>query len=315
MPLIPWLVAGSVGLAVIGIGWLAYGYFLGAQRQLFRQRQFSRLDKMLGQDSASADLERAPEDLPLLERGAMFLFGQRPGEANVERDSEERLLLIRAGFRSMRAVLLFQALRLLLPVVGGLLYAAYILLSGSVDAWLKLVAVCIVLYLAPKFILDYLGRRRRRELAEEMPVFVDFLRMMHSVGISFEQAILLFSEDKRLGLPVLCAEFNAVNLAIRSGRPRSEALQQMARQIDLAELGELVTLICQTDRYGAGVQEPLRQFSIRLTEKKRFETQEFVGKMATKMVVVMILFLLPALIIVTAGPGFLSLIKALGNMR
>ncbi|MBS1159733.1 MAG: Bacterial type secretion system protein domain protein [Proteobacteria bacterium] len=314
MQMIPWLVAGSVGLAVLGISWLVYGYFLGAQRQIQRQRQFHRLDKMLGQGNRPSEMERGSEELPRLERAALFLSGRMAAEGAAERDSEERLLLIRAGFRSIRAVLFFQALRLLLPIAGGVLYAAYALLTGSLDAWLKLLAVCIVLYLAPKYFLTYLGRRRLRELAEELPVFVDFLRMMHSVGISFEQSILLFSEDGRLGLPILSDEFNAVNLAIRSGRPRSEALQQMAKQLDVAELAELVALICQTDRYGAGVQEPLRLFSVRLTEKKRFETQEFVGKMATKMVVVMILFLLPALIIVTAGPGFLSLFKALGNL-
>ena len=58
----------------------------------------------------------------------------------------------------------------------------------------------------------------------------------------------------------------------------------------------------------------MRQVSQRLTETKRFEMQEFVGKMATKMVVVMVICLLPALIMITAGPGFLSLFKALGNL-
>lgn len=316
MTLIPWLVAFSVALAAFGLSWLVYGYFVKAQRQMQRQRQFNRLDKMLGAGSGSLDLERPADELPLVERLALFVSGRlaQGDVAPLERDSEDRLLLIRAGFRSMRAMVLFQGLRFALPVAGGVLYSGYALLAGNPDAWLKMIEVGITLYLAPKFILSYLARRRCQDLVDELPIFVDFLRMMHSVGISFEQAILLFSEDRRLGLPLLSAEFDAVNLAIRSGRSRSDALQQMAKQIDKVELSELVSLICQTERYGAGVQEPLRLFSQRLTEKRRFEMQEFVGKMATKMVVVMVMFLLPALIIVTAGPGFLALLKALGSM-
>lgn len=310
MYLISWLVAASVALAVFGLGWIAYGYFMRAQREIRRQRQMSRLEQMLG--ASPGEFDREMEETPLLERIALFISGR--GEATVEQNSEERILLVRAGFRSMRALLLFQALRLALPLAGGLLAAGYLLFAGNDDGWLKLLAACIILYLAPKYVLAFLARRRCQQLADELPVFVDFLRMMHSVGINFEQSILLFAEDGRLGLPVLASEFRAVNLAIRSGRSRSEALQQMARQLDVEELGELVALICQTDRYGAGVQEPLRQFSLRLTERKRFEMQEFVGKMATKMVVVMVIFLLPALIIITAGPGFLSLFKALGNL-
>lgn len=312
MHLISWLVASSVALAVCGIGGVAYGYFMRAQREIRRQRQMNRLEQMLG--ASPGEFERELEEPPLFERIAMFVSGRSEGEGATEQNSEVRLLLLRAGLRSLRALLFFQALRLVLPLAGGIIMAGYVLLAGNDDGWLKLLAACIVLYLAPKYGLAFLARRRCRLLADELPVFVDFLRMMHSVGINFEQSILLFAEDSRLGLPVLAAEFRAVNLAIRSGRSRSDALQQMARQIDVEELGELVALICQTDRYGAGVQEPLRQFSQRLSEKKRFEMQEFVGKMATKMVVVMVIFLLPALIIITAGPGFLSLFKALGNL-
>lgn len=312
MHLVSWLVAASVALAVFGIGWIAYGYFMRAQREIRRQRQMNRLEQMLG--VAQGEYVREPEEAPLFERIAQFISGRGEGDASTEQNSEARILLVRAGFRSMRALLFFQALRLVLPLAGGILMAGYVLLAGNEEGWLKLLAAAIILYLAPKYVLAFLARRRCRQLADELPVFVDFLRMMHSVGINFEQSILLFAEDSRLGLPGLASEFRAVNLAIRSGRPRSEALQQMARQLDVEELSELVALICQTERYGAGVQEPLRQFSLRLTEKNRFAMQEFVGKMATKMVVVMVIFLLPALIIITAGPGFLSLFKALGNL-
>lgn len=315
MDLIPWLTALSVGLGVLGGGGLLYSYYMQAYGRLVRQRRLVRLEKLISEaNSPVAESEAAFDSQPLLERLALFLTGRMVDGAKPVKDSEERLLLIRAGFRSMRALLLFQALRIVLPIVALILMSGYALLAGTPAAWLRTVALCLVLYLGPKYLLAFLARRRCRQVAEEVPMFVDYLRMMHSIGISFEQALAVFSEEARIGLPALAAEFRAVNLVIRSGRGRSEAMQQMADQLDVADLKEMVALIVQAERYGAPIQEPLKSFSLRLTERKRFELQEYVGKMATKMVVVMVVFLLPALIIVTAGPGFLAVSKALGNM-
>ncbi|MDD5329937.1 MAG: type II secretion system F family protein [Sulfuricella sp.] len=314
MELIPWLAASSVALAVFGGGWLLYGHFTVAQSRVRRQRQLNRLESALD-GGGPADREPVSERLPLLERLALPIAGRiYSSDGKTEPDSEERLLLIQAGFRSLQSLLFFQTLRLALPGSALLAMSGYALLDGSLTGWMRTFAACTVLYLGPKYVLAWLARRRRRQLAEEMPFFVDYLRMMHSVGINFEQSLTLFAEEDRVGQPILAGELRMVNLAIRSGRSRGDAMQQMAEQFQVPELQELVSLITQADRYGAGVQEPLKLFSKRLTEKKRFELQEYVGKMSTKMVVVMVLFLLPALIIVTAGPGFLAVVRALTNM-
>lgn len=313
MELIPLLAASSVALAVLGGGWLLYSYFTVAQSRIRRQRQLNRLESV-GGGGSSAVRDSMSERLPWLERVALFVTGASQSDAKAGPDSEERLLLIQAGFRSLQTLLFFRALRLVLPVGALLALSGYALLDGTLATWVRAFAVCTVLYLGPKYILALLARRRLRQLSEEMPFFVDYLRMMHSIGINFEQSLTLFAEEDRIGQPVLSKELYVVTLAIRSGRSRSDALQQMGEQLHVPELQELVSLITQADRYGAAVQEPLKLFSQRLTEKKRFELQEYVGKMSTKMVVVMVLFLLPALIIVTAGPGFLAVVRSLTKM-
>lgn len=312
---LPWLVAASVACGVLGVGWLAYAYLLDAQRKLRRQRQFAHLEQRLLAPGSPPAVAAESEELGALERSLLSLLGHLPSGGLNDQDSEDRRLLVQAGFRGASSVLTYQLLRwsallfLVLLAAGRALYS-----GGDGNTWLQALAVAIVAWLLPRYLLRYLAARRLRQLAEELPVFIDFLRMMHSVGISFEQSINIFAQNPGLGLPILSAELAAVALAIRSGRSRTEALQLMAHQLDVDDLSELVALICHTDYYGAGVQEPLRQFSLRLTERKRFQMQEYVGKLATRMVVVMVLFLLPALIIVTAGPGFVAVFKALEGM-
>lgn len=309
--LLPWLVAGSVALAVLGSGWLAYGLFLKTQRKIVRQRRFARLEQMLTPGSEGDEAMREAEELTFAEKLVLFFSGRLPGG---DTDSEDRRLLIQAGWRSLHALVIFQSLRWLAVAAVALGFVSHALFTGTLQHGLRGVALVILVFLGSRWLLRYLASRRLRQLADELPIFVDFLRMVHGVGVSFEQAIVLFANDSRLGLPILSSELAAVSLSIRSGRPRGEALQLMARQLDVDDLGELVALICHTDYYGAALQEPLRQFSARLTERKRFEMQEYVGKLATRMVIVMVLFLLPALMIVTAGPGFISVIRALGKM-
>lgn len=311
---LPWLIAASVALGVLGLGGIAYGYFLKAQRKVLRQRRFERLEQMIAAAGSDHEPGRESEELSLPEKVVLFFSGHLPGMQASSQDSEDRRLLIRAGYRNLNALMLFYALRWLGLIAVLALGLTYALIAAQMDSLLRSLALAIVIFLLPRYVLRFLAYRRMQQLAEELPLFIDFLRMMHSVGISFEQAINLFAQEQRLGLPVLSSELAAVALSIRSGRTRSEALQLMAWQLAVDELSELVGLICHTDYYGAAVLEPLRQFSLRLTERKRFQMQEYVGKLSTRMVIVMVLFLLPALIIVTAGPGFISVFKALGNM-
>jgi tight adherence protein C len=63
------------------------------------------------------------------------------------------------------------------------------------------------------------------------------------------------------------------------------------------------------------VQEPLRVFSDRLRESRRSEMKERIGKITVKMTAVMVTTLLPALVIVTAGPGFIAVFHSLGVMN
>jgi tight adherence protein C len=73
-------------------------------------------------------------------------------------------------------------------------------------------------------------------------------------------------------------------------------------------------LLVQVDRHGGAVQEPLQKFSDRLREHRRMELKERIGKITVKMTGVMVTTLLPALVIVTAGPGFLAIVRSLGAL-
>ena len=63
------------------------------------------------------------------------------------------------------------------------------------------------------------------------------------------------------------------------------------------------------------MQEPLRQFGDRLREQRKLRMKELSGKLSVKMTVVMMLTLIPALMLVLAGPAVISLVTTMMKLK
>lgn len=104
------------------------------------------------------------------------------------------------------------------------------------------------------------------------------------------------------------------NVAYTHGRTRAQSLRRLSEVYADDDLTSLMQLILQVHAHGGAVQEPLRQFSIRLREQRRNALKEKVGKLSVKMTVVMMLTLLPALMLVLAGPALVALATTMSKM-
>lgn len=247
----------------------------------------------------------------LIRRMARLMLEDEPEDVPYQ---DERTWLVQAGFRGSRGLILFSALRIGLPA-SGLIVLSLSWIGSPLDMQFFIYAFAFFAagYLLPKYILKQLAKRRMKKLIDELPLFVDFLRMLQGVGLNLEQSLMVVADAHSSGLPTLGAEIREVMRQISGGRSRGVAFEMMAQQLRLMELRDLVAIIVQANRYGGSLQEPLLQFSRQLAERRRFELQTQVGKTATKMTVVMVLFLFPALLIITAGPGVLGILKALSR--
>ena len=247
----------------------------------------------------------------LIRRMAKLMLEEEP-EYNVYR--EERTWLMQAGFRGSYPVILFAALRIGLPVAGVVILSlSWIGSALQVLFFVYAYAVFAIGYMLPKYLLKMLARKRMNQLVEELPLFVDFLRMLQGVGLNLEQSLMVMSDTQFNALPVMSEEIREVTRQIATGRSRAQAFERMANQLNVVELRELVGILVQAERFGGSLQEPLLQFSKQMVQRRHFELQTQIGQTATKMTVVMVLFLFPALLIITAGPGMLAILKALSR--
>lgn len=311
------LLMAAAGLVALGM--LALGVLLLVQ-QWHRTQGLRAIDRVMHRNATSSvatDRSRpvaAQETQEVLwtaslreEGAAARWLDSRMGRLLVI--DEDRRLIEQCGFPSLRAQLTFLATRVGLAILLPALY--YALAPGPV---IYAAALFVAGVLGPKFFLEWFAAQRKRQVARELPLLVDLIGLLQGVGLSLDQTLQVIAHDFRMVLKVLGKELDLANRQYSQGRTREQSLQRFGQLHDNAHLGNLVALLVQVDKHGGAVQEPLRQFSERLRETRKSEMKAQIGKITVKMTVVMVTTLLPALILVTAGPGFLAVIRSLGAM-
>lgn len=316
----------TLSLTAAAAGVLLFGG-IAVRAVVMRQRSVRKLDTALSDLRATASgasaVSLAPAAKPRAHglREAQQLQRQiaKVGERWIDTPlgrrivtEDDRKLLEECGFYGEYVRTLFGGVRMVLPLALALL--GFLLAPTVVKGLLWAFIGFALGYLAPKWILKQRVQDRRRRVDDELPAMVDMLRLLQGVGLSIDQSLQVIAGEFHSMLPVLAGEFARANQQFASGRPREQTLLRISLLFDNEDLKGLITLLTQVDRFGGAVQEPLRQFGLRLQENRRARMKERIGKLTVKMTMVMVVTLLPALLIITAGPGFMGVMRSLKHI-
>ena len=226
---------------------------------------------------------------------------------------EDRKLMEQAGIELARGGLMYILSRVILAPVFLMLMLLVVQPKGSYALVYGFLAFGLGLML-PKWILQSKASKRRLQVVEELPLFVDLLRLLQGVGLSIDQSLQILATEFGSVLRVISSELALANRLYSSGRTREQSLQRLSHLGADDDMNAVVNLLVQVDRHGGAVQEPLKEFSARLREKRQAGFKEKIGTITVKMTGVMVLTLLPALMVITAGPGFTAVIRSLSAM-
>jgi tight adherence protein C len=227
---------------------------------------------------------------------------------------EDCLLLDQANRNTTSGRAIFLGLRLVLALLLPVLVAIWLRPTG-IKAVMALIAALTFGVLLPKFALNSWAKRLCKRVEDELPLLIDLLRLLQGVGFSMDQSLQMIAERFYPVLPVLGREILDANTAYIHGRPRDQSLRRLAESFGNEDLKSLVQIILQVHQHGGAVQEPLRQFAERLREQRKMGMKEKTGKLSVKMTIVMMLTLLPALMLVLAGPAVVSLIGTMAKLK
>jgi tight adherence protein C len=245
-------------------------------------------------------------------REVIRVLGQRVERGGIDLEGLSKKL-IQAGYWAPEAVRIFLGVRVVLAVsltvvcLGvGALFDFRILATVLVAFWFAILG-----WLAPGWYVANRRRLRRIEINLVLADALDLLVACVEAGMGLNQAMVRVSDELRNVSQALAEEFTMVNLEIRAGSSRSQALRNLAERTGIEDVQNLVSTMIQTDRFGTSIGRALRVQADTLRQKRRQRAEEAAAKTTIKLLFPLVLFVFPALFVVVLGPGVIMVVTAL----
>lgn len=299
---------GPAGLVAI-LSFVAV-IFLGASLLFWREQRRKEVRRRL----AAGDLGDARLGGPAPKGRFLRLFegiGNFVSHGHASTSLWEQL--IRAGYMSRGAPAIYTGVKIIL-FFAALMTAAILIMpmewSIVKKTWWISIAGVIPFFLPNLFIL-YKERKRREEIQQYLPDVVDLLEICVSSGIGLDMAWNVVADEIHHVSAVLGTAMDLSNFEMHLGASRTEAMRNMAARTGAEQLSSLAAILVQSERFGTSVAVALSEFASSMREERRMTAEESAEKMAVKMVIPMVLCIFPAVIIVTAGPAAINIIRTL----
>ncbi len=301
------LIAGFIFILVMLLGFLAFYYSDRAQK---KKGIRERIEKETAPQNDGSSAGRTPQGFFLRMASLLGEAVKPKKEVDV---SKTKKRLMKAGYYGENDQMIF---------FGSKAFMAFLLAAFSVFlrfAVLKTLPaqqflVLIVLFTAAGFYLPdlYLHQRtqeRKRKIFEGFPDALDLMVVCVEAGMGLDAAIKRVGDEISLKNKVLGDEFKILSLELRVGKPRAEALRNLAMRTDLEDISGLVTLLVQTDKFGTRVAQALRVHSDAMRTKRYLRAEEMAAKLPVKMVFPLIFFIFPALFVTIIGPAVIRIYR------
>ena len=244
-------------------------------------------------------------------RDTMANVGKLLPNAPAEKASRVQLLMMRAGYRSPEALLAMRGVKIIFPILT--LTAMYFSRAYQFNIILVPIVAVALGYLLPDMWLTWRVSSRQHKLRKALPDALDLLVICVEAGLGLDQALMKVSQDMKISHKELSEELQLVNMQMRIGKTRIDALRELAQRTGLADVKTLVAMLIQTERFGTSVAQSLRVYSDDMRLKRRQRAEEMSAKTSVKMVPPLVFFIFPALMVVILGPAVITMMRTLGG--
>ena len=219
--------------------------------------------------------------------------------------------LVAAGYRRSETLLIFAGIRVGLALLVFVVLSTPLILRPNLGTAL---IGAVIGYMLPGLVLARLAGKRQHKIRMGLPDALDLLVVSVEAGLGLDQAIQRVGQELAFAHPDLCDELRLVNLELRAGVGRPEALANLGERTGVDDVISLVAMLVQTDKFGTSVAQSLRVHSDTLRNKRRQRAEEKAAKLGAKMVFPLVICIFPAIWVVTIGPAAIKFIEVFAPM-
>ena len=221
--------------------------------------------------------------------------------------------LIRAGYRNPNALKVLYGAKAICAVALPALAAVLVLNSSATQGnkFGAIFAAVAIGFFGPNEYVRMAAKRRQKQIQRGLANSLDLMVVCVESGLGLDQAVMQVAKELEQAHPEISEELAIVNLELKAGKRRAEALRNLADRTAVEDLKKLVAVLIQADRFGTGVAQSLRAHSDYMRVQSRQVAEEKAAKLGVKLVFPIFFCILPSLFVVTVGPVVMKIMREL----
>jgi tight adherence protein C len=231
--------------------------------------------------------------------------------------SSIQLKFLQAGIRNKNAPRYYFAVKTLLTLVLPALLALFLHITQPHLPFARVLLFVLLTaatgYYLPEMLLQFITRKRVERMRNSLPDMIDLMVICTESGMGIDASIARISREMARFNPDIAQEFYLAALEIRAGATRIEALRNLALRSRLEDLGDLVSMLVQADKFGTSLAESLRVQADMMRSRRAQRAEELAAKIPVKMLLPLILFIFPTLLMVLLGPAIIEIIQTFSH--
>ena len=290
---------------------------LQLRRRLIEKNEVLKRIRSNADFADHSDIGSLPENhKSSMEKAIFNIFinlGNRLRPKKSEDDSVKRMRFLKAGIRNRNAGLILWGVKCFLALFFLAIFIVLrIIVFSTMNNQLSIALAVFIPFFGfylPDIWLLQKTQKRQEKLLKALPDALDLMVVCVEAGMGLDEAINRVAKESKLQSQELSAEFDLLGLELRAGKPRQDALKNLAQRTNLEEVNNLVTLLIQADKFGTSIADTLRVYSDSFRTERFQRAEEMAAKMPVKLIFPLILFIFPALFVVIIGPAVISIYR------
>jgi tight adherence protein C len=223
--------------------------------------------------------------------------------------------LASAGMRGGRALPIFVGCKALLLICLPLL-ALYVEAHFHLAMlWNRaiLAFAAIAGLMLPDMVLRSIRKRYLASLERAMPDALDLLVLCAEAGLALEAGMARVAQEIRISSMPCSIELSLTHNELRILGDRRAALINLGKRTGLVSLQRLAGTLAQALQYGTPLGQALRALAAELRSEALTRYEGRAAKLPVLMTLPMIMFILPCVFLIVAGPAVLAIMDTLHN--
>ena len=273
-----------------------------------------------GEPQKRREQEGGASSLSLAGSALLDIFSRLVPVGAAERAKLEDLVR-KAGFHRPDALAIFMTVKLVVTLASGVLLS----FQMSAGQWLGDYTSTPTILLAglagavmggilPEICLDRLSARRQRRMATALPDALDLMTLCLESGLTFERTLSRVVQELEPLAPDLAREFARAEAELRLGADRKNVLNDLHVRTGVEGLRDLSMAITPGEGYGTRVGQSMGNIAHSARQRRAARIAAQVERLPVLMTMPMLLMVMPGMLLLVAGPAFVSTMEILGNI-